>query len=264
MPSSFSWSTSNTKEAACFASLGFTYSIDHTEDCVHDNPTGEVLVQWIIHDRNVITPTRRLEPLVKQWCAKGLHALHPLMIRWRACHNYDLVLDYQAQGRRLRLVSTANDQAFEYRDGAERLELRNAPTGFQLSELNLAAALAEIGVPIINIEGQPGSRTYTLPQFGIPRLINNEWRTEDASALVTRATPGKLDLVLETAQPDHPLVHAYNALHVWAQLRHAFKQHRKTLLIRFPRFTQRRAVISECADNRVLDRVRRHLKLPPK
>ena len=85
--------------------------------------------------------------------------------------------------------------------------------------------------------------------------------TQDAAALTARVQDGSYDLLLETSDPGHALVHAYNALHVWGQLRAALRTAVKKLHITLPG-TTRSSIISEQASNRVLDAVQRFFKLP--
>lgn len=261
MSASFSYSTSNTKEAAAFASCGFVVSLDISDNVVNDDVKGKTLMQWIIGDTNPVQPGLRLQPLLKAWQAGNLPQDHFLKIRWRACLNFEALTDAQRTGQRLRLRALSGDRYFEFIPGDELPSLKASQEVMHLSDLNLSAALSVIGVPILEIFGQPGSRTYVLPRYGHPRIIGEAWQTEDAAQLVTRQ-PGSFDLVIEQTSPDHPLVHAYNALHVWAQLRVMLAKERKRLVCQWPRHTQRRAVISEAASPRVVDRLRRHLKLP--
>lgn len=258
----FTWQTSNTKEAACFASMGFTYSVNVTENCINDEPTGDVLATWSIHDKNVELPSFRLQPLLKLWESGGLDPMHPMKWRWRACQNFEALRDVQRIGGNLQLRAVCEDRAFECVPGMGAVI--SCEDEYETGDMNLAAALSVIGVPVIKIEGGDGRRVYTLPRYGHPRMVNGEFRTEDVFELTAREIPGKLDLVIERTRPDHPVVHAYNALHVWAQLRREFAQIRKHMLLQFPRWTQRQAVISECADRRVRDKIRQHLKLPPR
>lgn len=242
--------------------MGFTYSLSITENCLNDNPTGEVLATWDIYDRNVYFPELKLFALTRAWQAGGLDAMHPLKWRWRACNNFEALRDAQRTGEALRLQAACNERAFEYVRGIP--QSLTVEDEYETTDMNLAAALSVIGVPVIKIEGAPGGRVYTLPRYGVPRMIEGGYRTEDVYVLTQREVPGQLDLVIEKTAPDHPVVHAYNALHVWSQLRTEFKKQRQHMLLQFPRWTQRRAVISECAGSRVLDRLRRHLKLPSK
>lgn len=264
MPSSYSWSTTNTKEAACFASLGFTFSCDITENVLDDNPTGEVLAQWVIHDCNDIAPRLKLTTLVDAWLKGQLPATHPLKWAWRACLNFEEFKSAMKIGKRMRLRHVNDGASSAYVPGDEAPTMKQAETAFQLADINLAMALSVIGVPVIDIEGSGRNTVYTLPQFGHPRKVEEGYETEDAALLAARETPGKLDLVIEATRPDHPVVYAYNALCVWEQLRAHFHQMRKHLLLQFPKWTNRRAIISECASSRVLDRLRVHLKLPGK
>lgn len=258
------YSTTNTKHAAAIAALGYPIRVHHDAEVVNDELTGKASVQFDLQDVSVTQPGETLTALRKAWGTRKLDPLHPLLVGLSACHNFELLLDWQKTGRRLRLAALEKSQRFEYRDGEELPALRWAATVVQIADLNLVAALATVGFPAIDVTGSAGSRLYSLPQFGHARRIGDQLATEDAALLIRRAQPGKLDLVIETEAPDHPLCAAYSALHCWAQLRTIVKQRQRNLVMRWPAETQRMCIISEHATDRVLDISREHFGLPPR
>lgn len=262
MSATTAYSTTNTKHAAAIAALGFPISTHLDAEVVNDELTGRESMQFCFAEDNARVPGEQLGSVRRAWATGKMDAMHPLLVGLSACHNFELLLDWQKTGRPLRLVPLAGEQRFELRDGAEVPALAWPATAVQIADLNLAAALTVLGFPVVGVQGDAGKRIYTVAQHGHPRRILDQFATEDAALLMRRLEPGKLDLLLERDDPTHPLCAAYSALHCYGQLRRIVKQRRRVLIMRWPEFTQRQAVISEHATDRVLDKARAHFGLP--
>lgn len=256
------YSTTNTKHAAAIGALGFPVAVNLDAEVINDELSGKSSIQFCFQDESPLWPGETLTTIRKGWAARKLPPMHPLLVGLSACHNFELLLDWQKTGRRLRLIGLEQSRRFELRDGEEPPALRWPATAVQLSDLNLTAALATLGFPVVDATGAAGARSYTLAQFGHARRIDERLVTEDAALLMRRAEPGKLDLLLERDDPTHPLCAAYSALHCWSQLRAIVKRRQRNLVMRWPAETQRMVVISEHACDRVLDIAREHFRLP--
>lgn len=260
------WSTHNTKVAASLNALGWPVKITVTERAVEDNLTGDVLLQLSLYEPNVRQPALKVEPLVKAWERGELSQqkpMHPFLIGLRACNAYDDV-QRMIKGQPHRLKLAGDDHCCVYALGTELPALMHAGEVADLSDMSLACALSVMGFPVIQISGEPGRRVFRLPRFGHQiKRADGIWYQPDIITLIKRAEPGQLSLLLEQTEPNHPLIHAYNARHVHGQLLRRINEVRRTITVSPRQHTGAYSFISEFANNRVMDRVQRHLKLAP-
>lgn len=261
---SFHWDTSNTKLAANLGALGFPIKTQ----IIRDDRSGKSETHFYIGDVSLYRPSLARDRLLKSWAApkseerlETQDPLHPFLQGLRVEHNYEMLLDAQKTGRKLKLVGVGGSHATEYRDGEESPAMIFARDVIRIRDLSLAAALGTLGIPVVKIEGAGRDHTYTLPAKGHPlKLADGSVGSYDAS-VISRRVPGKIDLELETSDPDHPLVAAYNVRAVHVQLIKHLHEEKKLLWLR-PPGTGRTALISEAATNRVLDRVQKHFRVP--
>ena len=261
---SFHWSTSNTKLAACLGGLGFSIRTSIMED----SRGGKVLTEFFVSENTPWYPGLTRKSLLQRWKStkpedrlETLDPLHPFLQGLRAEHNYELLLDAQNRGRRIRLAAVAGGHASLYTDGEEVPAMKNSQAVIQLSDLSLVAALGTLGIPVIGISGSAGDHTYTLPVHGhwLKAFPSGEARRYDASEIARRAEPGKLDLMLERTQPQHPLCAAYQARHTHNILKRALGQDKRLIIVRAPG-TGRSATVREDATDRVMDIVTAHME----
>lgn len=248
------WSTASTKLAAVFAGLGFVVSCRETEIAELNSRlnlrhfVGQTS-QWRRHlDRDWLRSAWENGSLEKE------DPLHPFLQGLRAVRCYDQLLRYQARGERLRLRPVAGGRAWEYEPGEEDSRMTLARRVHEISDLPLAAALATVGVPVIDLLGQAPKRKYLLPAEGLDPAGSA------TAELIRRAEPGKLDLQLERDQPEHPLCAAYQASYAYAALNAHIKRLERNIVIKAPH-SNRRAYISERAPDRILDQVARHFRI---
>lgn len=254
--------TTNTKIAACLGALG----IPIRTDVCQDERTGRHLTTFFCGLSSALPGMRHeTEGVLRDWKSGALEKSdpwHPFLCGLRAEHNYELLLDAQARGRRLRLAAVAGGHATLYADGDETPQMKSAASVVQTRDLSLAAALGTLGLPVIRMAGQTGTLAYTLPQLGhaLLRFPSGEVVRWDAATIMRRAEPGRLDLLLERTEPHHPLVAAYNARHVHNCLRRHLHETGRLVLLRKP-CSMRAAYVSENASGRVMDRVARHFQI---
>lgn len=252
------WSTKNTALAAALGACGFPIRTSETEivELRHAIKRrffiGESS-QWATLDREGLLQAHANGSLLQA------DPLHPFLQALRAAHNYDSLLAMQKTGERLKLQRSGD--AWQYQPGEEdpRLRLHRGP---RTTDLPLAAALGVIGIPVIDIEGEPGRRFYVLPSHGL-RSIDlptafPEWRT---AHLIRREVPGKPALALEQADRQHPLCHAYQGAYTYAVLIAHCKRLARNVLIKAPN-SKRRAHIPESPSADLLEDVRRHFRIP--
>jgi len=227
------WHTSNTKLAAALGALTFPIRTQVYQDL----RTGKVNTLFHVGDTSVNGRHHRAS-LLEAWRNGGLvesEPMHPLLQGLRCQHNYELLLDAQKQGRRIRLVGVAGGRATEYRDGEEAAELQRTLHRWQTMDLSLVAALGTLGVPVIAIQQQGDRHLYTLPLEGHPLLQEDGTHQRmNALTLGQRSDPGRHELLLETRDPDHPLVAAYNARAVYVQLIRHLREEGRLIVHRPP------------------------------
>jgi hypothetical protein len=244
------WSTSNTKLASAFAALGFGVSTRMTEVLER----GVTKARFFIEEQSARNGMRR-DLLRAGWENGGLakaDAMHPFLISMAAIENYEALLDMQAVGSRWVLVQGAG--GWVYRKGEEDSRLRLCGELIRTGDLPLAAALGVIGLPVVDIQGEPGARRYVLPAMRVEAGVLK------AGELIKREVPGKWDLALEKSMPGHPLCVGYQATFSHAALVAHMKRHFKAVVLRAPG-SQRRAMVGEGASGRVMDQVRRHFQI---
>lgn len=220
-------SVSNTKLAACLAALGFQCDCKPLMDVATEKTVREFRFTGL-HDSQRRPQFAHLKiTCAKHWTDGTLEAsepMHPLCVMMRAMHNYDRMLDMH-RGLVMNLRATALiDPAKPDQGGrmtiykrAAQLDPRThfSPEIFHSEDLQLVAALAGLGIPVLSFSGQDGARVYTLPRHGytLTRADGTHY-LEDAPQLCRRS-PTAADprrLALEDTDPLHPLVLAYDAL----------------------------------------------------
>lgn len=256
----FSWQTTNTKLASALGQL----QIPIRTQVSQDDRSGNVTTQFFMGDKSVgINPPYVRDFILQNWQKGTLEQtepLHPFLQGLRSEHNFEMILDMQNRGRRIRLVGVAGSYATEYRDGAELPELVNASMVFRLADASLAAALGTLGIPVIKCEWDGKRHIYTLPIEGHPlKLLDGTVQRYNGVTLAQRQDD-KRDLLMELREPKHPIIPAYHTRQVHQQLVKHLKEERRILCIR-PEGTRRVAFVTDNATGTVMDRVNDHLRL---
>jgi hypothetical protein len=253
----FSWSTKSTALAAAFGACGFPIRTNATE-ILELRQAFKLRFfigaqsQWLALERDPLREAHLTGELLKA------DPLHPFLQALRAARNYDVLLDVQKTGSRVRLTPAAQG-AWHYEPGEEDARLRLMP-GPRTNDLPLAAACGVVGIPVVDIEGEQGRRLYRLAARGLRsiELPQPEWETLH---LIRRQMPGKPALALEQSEPQHPLCLAYQGAYSYAALLAHCKRLARNVLIKDPH-SRRRALIPENPSADLLEDVRRHFKIP--
>lgn len=255
-------SISNTKLAACLASLGFPC------DCkpLHDVTTERNVREFLFQSRSVRPGFTHLSISIAKAYESGALAasdpMHPLCVMMRAQHNYDRILDMH-KGAVMNLRSVAGGRMTEYRRGSALDPDSKFLGRVPCDDLALAAALAGVGLPVRDFEGPEGSRRYWLPRHGYAVLkADGQTLLEDAEILMRRS-PTEADplrLALEVTDAMHPVVLGYDALHSRAVLKELLLRRDPFLHIRSSRH---HIVLSADHKGRVMDEITRRIGAPP-
>lgn len=256
------WSTTNRPIAAAFAGLGFRVVINETEIIE--------LKQWKnlrfeVSDTSLTNP--RLpsrEDLFRGWKEGTLEKLdndHPFLCGIWAGYNMEKLMKMQDTGESFRLVLTPGSPLYRYESGEENPRLKLAAVRHATVDLPLAAAVGLAGLPVTNIDGEPGRRRYMFPDETLEHLI-----VADAAQLVPviqffpRIAQGKPSLQLGITHPQHPVVHGYNGAYAYGVLLRELRSLKKRLLIKDP-FSDRRALVPENPSAALEDEMRQHFKI---
>jgi hypothetical protein len=247
------WPTKSSTIAACLGALG----IPIRTDLVFDERSGEDIATYYMGLRSLWNNSAT-EQLLSQWKKGKLgqtDPTHPFLCGVQAAHNAVMVERLLRNGTHLRLAAAPGGCATIYEEGAELQSLVDSDELIETTDRSLVEAFGVIGIPVVAIEGN----AFRLPRHGhiLKRQFTNEWDRYDAQVLL-----GKLrDGTLERDEPHHPLVSAYNARLVEAQLSRHMEGTPRRVLLRKPR-SIRAAFVSEHAKPVMLDRVARHFRIP--
>lgn len=246
------WPTHNLNLTACLGALG----IPVRTDIVFDERSGDEITTFYLGLQS-LWRALHTDQLIHQWISGELEhvdPLHPFLCGLRACHNAVIMESSLRNGRPLRLAATAGNHATLYMEGDELPSLREADELIETPDPALVAALGVIGIPLIEHEGG----CFRLPRFGHALVAaSGEWGRHDAQELTQQLRDGSL----ERDDPQHPLVSAYNARCVHAQIATHLRSTARRVLLRKPR-SIRSAFVAEDASNDMLDRVQRHFRIP--
>jgi hypothetical protein len=256
-------SVSNSKLASSLLALGFAFTAELVQS---DKPGAALHTQFLFRGKSQRPEYQHISlTCVGLWESGTLdktEPMHPLCIMMRADENYDRLQDWQQKGIQHSLRAVADNQMLIYRRGPLRdFQVEHFP----LTDFALAACLGGVGIPVTKIEGEPGSRVYTLPRFGYARARpDGSLMLEDGLELIRRAPTATdpLRLRLEDTDPTHPVVRMYDKLNCRALLREKLLTTTPLLLIQ-EEGTTRQALITMNSAGRVMKRVDNHFKSPP-
>lgn len=257
------WSTTNRPIAAAFAGLGFRVVINETEIIE--------LKQWKnlrfeVSDTSLTNPRLpQREDLYRGWKEGTLETLdgdHPFLCGIWAGHNMEKLMKMQDTDENFRLVCPTGSPLYRYEQGEENPRLKLAAVRHATVDLPLAAAVGLAGLPVTNIDGEPGQRRYLFPDETLDHLT-----AVDAAMLVPviqffpRITSGKPSLQLGITHPQHPVVHGYNGAYAYGVLLGKLKVLKKRLLVKDP-YSDRRAIVPENPSRALEDEMRQHFRIP--
>jgi len=158
------WATTiDSKEAAAFARLGCTVKI--VSQVVER--TGKRVVRFLIS--TVTEDGEKIGRLRRSLTDGTLPVLHPLHVMWLAFTCRLRLLELQEGGKFCRLapVRGAPGVLWCYEPSTEGLAgISGAAAVVRTQDLDVVAALAVVGFPLLEIRGTPGNREYLVAAFG--------------------------------------------------------------------------------------------------
>lgn len=266
--------TQNTKLAASLVGLGFPVELDWLHDVTSQGKAGKTVLEFRFQQRSLRPEFATMSPAVgKDWECGALESanpMHPLCVAMRAQHNYDRIIDMH-RGQIMNLRSTAwlgdpklnRPRMTVYRKELQFDPVTNfSPTRVPETDLALVASLGGLGLPVIAMDGEEGSRRYWLPENGYT-LYNDRGATYLASAsdLIRRAPTARdpRRLALEDTEPLHPVCIGYDALNARALLKKVLARRDANLHIRHGRLE---VIVSANHTGRVMDAISRRIGAP--
>ena len=257
------WSTKNRPIAAAYAGLGFRVVTNETEIIELDQWKN---LRFEVSETSLTNPhLPHRDDLFRGWKESTLEKLdndHPFLCGIWAGHNMEKLMKMQDTGESFRLLLEPGSPLYRYERGEEDPRLKLATVRHATVDLPLAAAVSLAGLPVINIDGEPGRRRYLFPDTTHEHLI-----AADAAALVPviqffpRITPGKPSLQLGLTHPQHPIVLGYNGSHAYGVLLGKLKTLKRRLLVKDP-YSDRRAIVPENPSHAFEDEMRLHFRIP--
>lgn len=256
------WSVKNRAIAAAFAGLGFRVVINETEIIE--------LKQWKnlrfeVSDTSLTNP--RLpsrDDLYRGWKEGTLEKLdndHPFLCGIWAGLNMEKLMKMQDTGESFHLVRQLGSPLYRYEPGVEDLRLKLAPVRHATTDLPLAAAVGLAGLPVTNIDGEPGYRRYLFPDATHEHLAGiDEVMLMPVSKFFPRIERGKPGLQLGLTHPQHPVIFGYNGAYAYGEILRKLKGLKKRLLIKDP-YSDRRALVPENPSPGLEDEMRQHFRI---
>lgn len=283
-----SWSTNNHKIAAAFAGLGFRVELNETEIIELDSWRN---LRFEVSDTSLTNPKLpSRDDLFRGWMEGTLLQIdndHPFLCGYYACHNMEALMKMQASGQPYALQLVKGSPLYHYQPGTEDPRLSLSPVRHATVDLPLAAAVGLAGLPVIDLDGEPGRRRYLMPDLlkempfqppkqreWVPVVARDEHgfchvgkRLEDEviplppAAFFPRIERGKPNLQLGLTHPMHPVVLGYNGAYAYGVLRRKLNELKRRLLIKAPD-SDRRALIPLNPSKQLEDEVRQHFQVP--
>lgn len=256
------WSTTNRPIAAAFAGLGFRVVINETE-IIELNQWKNL--RFEISDSSLTNPSLpSRDDLFRGWKEGTLEKLdndHPFLCGIWAAYNMEQLMKLQATGERFRLVRPVGSPLYRYEKGEEDSRLTVAPVCHASIDLPLAAAVGLVGLPVTNIDGDPGRRRYMFPDLTHEDLIIlNAEQGIPVTQFFRRKDRDKPNLQLGLTHPQHPVVQGYNGSFAYGDLQRKLKSLKKRLLVKDP-YSDRRALIPENPSAALEDEMRQHFRI---
>lgn len=240
----------NTQNAACFAALGFPIRLEKQIDA----SDGRTFAVFFIGSQTAPGfPSLKLSDVRKQYAGnmEEITPKHPLLMAMRAMHNFNKLVDWLKTGTQHRLKPVAGGEAMIYEAGQAHPK---PAVVIETGDIDAAAALATIGVPVVGIEGYGNQHKFTLAAEGLTMNHRLHTYTTDAALLLRELREGNL------ADFDDDFMAGYNARKAHRLLLGHIKSARASVLIRKPG-TLKRAVVMENASGDTMDKVRNHFRI---
>ena len=254
------WSgTTDTKLAACFATLGMPVRLE----VVVDERRAWKDVRFHIGMTSTHYPqfsTAVLRADLMSGALEKRDPCHPLLDCIRGLRNWERLLDACKQSRPVRLVKHAVADRWTYEEGDRGFcgvgaWMRESGSGelVKSGDLKMVAALGVLGFEVVQVEGSEGQRRFYLPRWG-PKSADGE--PADSQALVA----GFRDRSLRERDRDHPLLWAMFAMQWREKLRRMTEERSPDVMFLKPG-SRRAAFIRSDAPDAEWERMKRHFQL---
>lgn len=258
---------SNTKLAASLHSLGFC---DWKADAIQEERGGHMRITFLFKGgcaRPEYAPLIKLTDasLLLRGMLEKNAPMHPLCVAMRGQNNHDMLAAAARDGSTVRLIGVAGGRMTIYVKGEDPAFARGKVETVPVDDLDLAASLGGVGLPVVRIEGtHPRFRFHVATTgYAVETDTLNAPRVECAQALIARSpTPqDPLRLELELTNPMHPVCVMYEALFARARFRQWFKH--VTPLLHMGGASKVQALVTMNATGRVMKMAEHHRKAPP-
>ena len=256
------WSVKNRCIAAAFAGLGFRVVINETEIIELKSLKN---LRFEVSDTSLTNPKLpSRDDLYRGWNEGTLEQIdndHPFLCGFWAARNMEALMKSQDTNQKLRLVLSPGSPLWRYEPGEEDPRLALAPVRHATIDLPLAAAVGLAGLPVTNIDGEPGSRRYMFPDLTRADLLAlNAEVAIPVAQFFPRISSGKPNLQLGLTHPQHPIVQGYNGSYAYGTLLHELKAVKKRLLIKDP-YSDRRVLAPENPSSAFEEEMRQHFRI---
>ena len=244
--------TIDTAEAAAFGTLGVTATLETT--FIEAEGIRRTRFQLALQSLDGSVDTRRLRGLWKTGRLEATEPAHPLLTILRAYQVRRAYLAIQSGGSRYRHlpVPGTREAVWTYAPGNEGLPgCHGRGEVIRTDDLQAAAALSTVGLPLLMIEDGPrGRHFYHLPRYG-PALPGGA-PPVDAVALLTAWNADKDSLPWAT-----PFAQAVRGLHNLARFHAAIREDIPVILFLKPHST-RSALVRSDASPAAFDQMKQH------
>lgn len=235
--------TKNLRIAAAFGTLGVPVRIER----MVDERSGKAQTTYYLGTTDVFQQlsTKTVKDRYESGVLAKEEPSHPLLDALAGMHNREMILDATEKGKFIRLAKVAGVNRTVYIDGDSGFPGTAGHTSLlRTGDLKLVAALARVGVPILAVDGQQGSRRYLLPMawdcFGV--------RTDVGLFVKAYREGGTKDV-------EHPFFYAMGGLKARERLLDALRDEVELVLIRKPG-SARSAYVDPSSTNTALDKMR--------
>lgn len=238
------WSaTRDTKEAAALATLGATVRIDRAVDA----KSGREFATFYLGAKTEegAGQISRLRRMYRERELVQKNPDHPLLWCLVAMRNRERLLDLANKGEFFRPARLKGGQYLLRPSDAGLPGMAGKAAVVKVTELEMAATLITLGVPLLSITGPHGERAFYVE----PGC--------EAEADVHGLILGFRNGVLAAQEPEHPMLYCMLSLYNRAKLVRALREEVQMVVVSKPN-SQKSALIRADASDPAWDRVQRH------
>lgn len=239
--------TRDTRLAAGLGSLGVPVRLDS----MVDERTGRSQTTFYLGNKSAdgffVPNTKTLKDRYIDGSLEAAEPAHALLDSMRGMYNWSMILDAVNKGRRIRLARVPGTSRTVYVDGDSGFAgVAGESQLLRTGDVKMVAALGVVGVPILAVEGERGSRKFTLPCLGMA-VDGSPGR--DAGLLMRGYREDTL------TDFEDPFLYAMKGQCAKERILDALKKEERMVLIRKPRSSMA-AYVNEGASNEKLDKMR--------